>query len=64
MLTSVPLIKPHWDLFVWTNIDSLPFFIAPILATTIRNRWAQWASAAIFLSLCVWWLFTFNSFMK
>ncbi len=64
MLSSVPLLKPHWELFVWTNIDSLPFFIPPILATTVRSRWAQWVSAIIFLTLASWWLVTFNGTMK
>jgi len=61
MLTSIPLIKTHWALFLWTNIDSLPFFVPPILAMTIQRRWAQWTSAVLFLSLSIWWLVTFNS---
>lgn len=64
MLTSIPLIKNHWSLFVWTNIDSLPFFAVPILAMTVRARWAQWTSAILFLSLEAWWLVTFNSSMS
>src|ERR1700688_4057774 len=45
MLTSVPLMKSHWSLFLWTIIDSLPFFLPLILATLIRTRGAQWTSA-------------------
>jgi len=64
MLTSVPLLKTNWSLFVWTNIDSLPFFIPPVLAITVRRAWAQWASALGFLALSSWWLITFNSSLK
>jgi hypothetical protein len=64
MLSSVPLLKPHWSLFVWTNIDSLPFFLPLILATLVRARWAQWTSAAGFFTMSLWWLITFNSTMK
>jgi hypothetical protein len=65
MLTSLSApLRRDWSLFVWTNIDSLPFFIPPILATTIRSRWAQWASAIVFLAMQIWWLITFNSQLK
>jgi hypothetical protein len=64
ILTSVSLMKSHWSLFLWTNIDSLPFFLPPILATLIRTRHAQWASAIGFFVLTLWWLITFNSSLK
>lgn len=64
MLTSVPLLKPHRALFLWTNIDSLPFFLPPILATLVRARWAQWTSALGSSALLLWWLITFNSTLR
>ena len=64
MLSSVPLFKTNWSLFVWTNVDSLPFFIPPILAIAVPKRWAQWTSAAVFFALAIWWLITFNSSLK
>lgn len=64
MLTSIPLLKSHWSLFLWTNIDSLPFFLPLLLAVLVRARAAQWMSATGFSALSLWWLITFNSSLK
>jgi hypothetical protein len=65
LLTNFVFLKtPFPALFFWTNIDTLPFFLPPVLALTFSRRWAQWVAGLGLLALSVWWLITFSSTLR
>jgi hypothetical protein len=49
------------ELFLETNIATLPFFAPGALALSVRARWAQWVGGAGLLILSIGWLVIFNA---
>jgi hypothetical protein len=64
VLANFDFVKIDPKLMLQTQLDTVPFFVPPVLAIAVPKRWAQWTAGISLLALNVWWTLTFSSALK
>jgi hypothetical protein len=57
-------LKIDPKLMLQTQLDTIPFFLPPVLAIVVPQRWAQWTAGLSLLALYLWWALTFSGALK
>jgi hypothetical protein len=64
VLENFDFLKVSTSLMLQTQLDTIPFFVPPVLAMAVPKPWAQWTAGLSLLALYIWWALTFSSDLK